>query len=51
MTEIVVEWKSGEQEAVDTAETEAEALYLVDEYRMAFNADAVNRIFIREERD
>jgi hypothetical protein len=38
--EIWAEWKSGKHEKVDSAESEAEALYLLQEYRIAYGASA-----------
>lgn len=49
MTEIWAEWKNGEKECVDTAESESEALYLIGEYRMAYG-DAAVRLWPREPR-
>lgn len=47
MTEIWAEWKNGEKECVDTAESESEALYLIGEYRMAYG-DAAVRLWPKE---
>lgn len=50
MTAIMVEWTNGEVECVDSAETESEAIYLVEEYRTAFNPESVNRVWMQEDR-
>ena len=36
MQEVWAEWKNGKKECVDSADSEAEALYLLGEYRMAY---------------
>ena len=46
MTAVYAEWQNGDIEEIDTAESEQEAIYLVDEYRMAFK-DA-KRIWMQE---
>lgn len=47
--EILVEWKNGTVECVDSAENESEACHLVSEYRMAFG-DSYKRIWMQLER-
>lgn len=49
MTEIWAEWRSGEVECVDSADSESEAIYLVNEYRMAFG-EAATRIWTQHGR-
>lgn len=48
MTEIWVEWKNGERECIDSAESESEAVSLVPEYRMAYNPESYKRIWVQE---
>lgn len=44
MLGIWVEWKNGNVEKVDEAESESEALYLVQEYQVVF-ADSAKRVW------
>lgn len=44
MYKIMVEWNSGQKECIDETDTQEDATYLVNEYRMAFGS-SYNRIW------
>ena len=48
--EVWAEWFDGEVECIDSAESESEAVYLANEYRMAYQGTAA-RIWIQLARD
>jgi len=50
MQEIWVEWKNGEVECVDIADSETKAIYLVEEYGMAYG-DAARRVWTQFSRE
>jgi len=49
MTEIWVEWKNGDKECVDSADSESEAINLTNEYRMAYG-ESYKRVWVQESR-